>query len=130
VKYTYVIRNAQEATTWQRPLDLPCADVTVRIEGKKANEVRCDLLDRTQAEAKTVVYSSAGQEIPAGRVLKVELGRLPLPWMTYSKWAALVILAVLIAGTSWLHFARRRRAAAVKEKPQEAAQTKKRKRAA
>ena len=108
LKYTYILRNTKEATTWQRPLDLPCNDVTIRIEGKSSDEVRCPLLRRTEADAKTVAYASAGQEIPAGRVLRVELGRLPLPWMAYSKWAAVAILLLLITGTLWLHFARRR----------------------
>ena len=118
LKYTYVLRNTKEATAWQRPLDLPCADVTIRIEGRSPDEVRCDLLRRTQADAKTVVYTSARQEIPAGRVLRVELGRLPLPWMTYSKWAALGILLAVIAVTAGLHFGRRR-VATLEERPME-----------
>jgi hypothetical protein len=123
LKYTYVLRNIKEATVWQRPLDLPCADVTLRIEGKSPDEVRCDLLRQTQADDKTVVYTSAGQELAAGRVLRVELGRLPLPWMTYSKWAAVAILLLLIAVTGALHVSRRR-AAPPEENAQELAQSK------
>ncbi len=111
VRYTYVLRNTQEAAIWRRPMDLSCSDVTVRIEGKSPDEVRCGLLSRLPDDAKAVIYTSAGQTIPAGRVLRVELGRMPLPWMTYSKWAAVVILLAVIAATSWLHFARRRAAA-------------------
>lgn len=126
LKYTYVLGNTKEATAWQRPLDLPCADVTIRIEGRSPDEVRCDLLRRTTASAKTVVYTSAGQEIPAGRVLWVELGRLPLPWMTYGKWAALGILLAAIAVTGWLHFAGRRAASLQARPMQRPTATKKR----
>ena len=111
LRYTYILRNTQEATTWQRPMDLPCSDVTVRIEGRSPDEARCALLSRSEADANAVVYTSAGQPVPAGRVLRVELGRMPLPWMTYGKWAALAVLLASIVATSCLHFARRRAAA-------------------
>jgi hypothetical protein len=129
VKYTYVLRNTQEAAVWQRPLDLPCSEVTVRVEGKAANEVRCEQLRRTQADEKSVVYASAGENLPGGRVLKVELGRLPLPWMTYSKWAAVAILLLLVAVTSWWHFVGRR-ATPVDRTPRELSKAKRKKRAA
>ncbi len=111
VRYTYVLRNTQEAITWRRPMDLPCSDVTVRIVGKSPDEVRCGLLSRLPDDTKGVIYTSAGQTIPADRMLRVDLGRMPLPWMTYSKWAAVAILLAIMAATSWLHFARRRAAA-------------------
>ena len=36
LRYTYVLRNTQEVTLWQRPLDLPCSHLTVRVEGKSS----------------------------------------------------------------------------------------------
>jgi hypothetical protein len=122
LKYTYVLRNTKESTSWRRPLDLPCSDVTVRIEGRSPDEVRCELLDRVQADKGGVVFASGGHALPAGQVLRVELGRLPLPWMSYSKWAAVAILLVIVAATSWLHFVRSRDAAsreAVRQTPRE-----------
>ena len=107
LRYTYVLRNTQEVSQWKRPLDLPCANVTVRVEGKSADEVRCKLLRRTAAGDKAVVFESGGQRLAAGQVLQVEMGRLPLPWMTYGKWAAVAILLGLIGGASCLHFRRR-----------------------
>ncbi len=115
IKYTYVLRNTQEATTWRRPMDLPCADVTVRVEGKSPDEVRCDRLDCTQADAKSVIFASAGQTLSSEQVLSVELGRLPLPWMAYSKWAAVAILLALIAVTGGLHVVRRHKPTAAAE---------------
>ena len=106
LRYTYVLRNTAEVTRWKRPLDLPCSNVTIRVEGKSPKEVRCELLRQTALADKSVVFESAGQELPAGQVLQVELGRLPLPWMTYGKWAAVAIMLFLIAGASWVHFRR------------------------
>ena len=45
-----------------------------------------------------VVFQSRDNLLPAGHVLRVELGRLPLAWMAYAKWAAILLLAALIAG--------------------------------
>ena len=130
LRYTYVLRNTQEVSQWKRPLDLPCSNVTVRVEGKSPDEVRCELLRRTTAGEKTVVFESAGQELPAGQVLQVELGRLPLPWMTYGKWAAVAVMLVLIAGAGWLHFRRGNRQSPAKALPKTLTARNKRKRAA
>ncbi len=109
LRYTYVLRNTQEVSQWKRPLDLPCANVTIRVEGKSPNEVHCASLGRTAAEEKAVVFASAGQKLPAGQVLQVELGRLPLPWMTYGKWVAVAVMLVLTSGAGWLHWRRGKR---------------------
>ena len=130
LRYTYVLRNTQEVSQWKRPLDLPCADVTVRVEGKSPDEVRCESLRPTTADAKTVVFASAGQTLAAGEVLQVELGRLPLPWMAYGKWAAVAVMAALIAGAGWLHFRRGKRPLSAAALPKTRTTRNKRKRAA
>jgi hypothetical protein len=108
LSYTYVLRNTKEILRWQRPMDLPCSNVTIRVEGKAADEVRCELPGLAAAGENASEFASQGQEIPAGQVLSVELGRLPLPWMSYGKWVALAIMIVLIVGATCLHFLRRR----------------------
>ena len=130
LRYTYVLRNTQEVSRWKRPLDLPCANVTIRVEGKSPNEVRCESLGQTATDEKAVVFESAGQELPAGQVLQVELGRLPLPWMTYGKWAAVAIMLVLIAAAGWLQFRRGKRQSPDKTLPKTLTAQNKRKRAA
>jgi hypothetical protein len=130
LRYTYVLRNTQEVMRWKRPLDLPCSNVTIRVQGKPPGEVRCQMLRRTTADEKSVAFDSAGQEFPAGQVLQVELGRLPLPWMAYGKWAAVAIMLGLVAGASWLHFRRRRRQSPPKALPKTLTARNGRKRAA
>ena len=129
VRYTYVIRNTEEVFRWKRPLDLPCSNVTIRVEGKSPKEVRCESLGQTTADDKTVVFESAGQELPAGHVLQVELGRLPVPWMTYGKWAAVAVMFSLIAAGGWVHF-RRNRQPSTQSQPKTLTARNKRKRAA
>ena len=109
LRYTYVLRNTEEVSRWKRPLDLPCSDVTIHVEGKSPDEVRCELFRRTTLGERSVVFESAGQAFPANQLLQVELGRLPLPWMAYGKWAAVAVMLVLIAGAGWFHFRRHHR---------------------
>ena len=130
LRYTYVLRNAEKVLQWKRPFDLPCSNVTLRIEGMPPSEVRCELLRQTSADEKTTVFESAGQEVPAGQILQVELGRLPLPWMSYGKWAALAVMLALIAGAGWLHFRRGNRHLSATVSPKSLTARNKRKRAA
>jgi len=130
LRYTYVLRNTQEVSRWKRPLDLPCSNVTIRVEGKSPKEVRCAMLRAASSDENSVVFESAGQEFPAGQVLQVELGRLPLPWMTYGKWAAVAIMFGLIAAAGWLHFRRGQRRSAAQGQPKMLTARNKRKRAA
>jgi len=106
LRYTYIVRNTQKVSHWKRTVDLPCTNVTVRVEGVPPDEVRCGMLRRTVADENSVTFESAGQEIAAGQVLQVDLGRLPLPWMTYGRWVAVAIMLGLIAVGGWLHFHR------------------------
>jgi hypothetical protein len=130
IRYTYVLRNTQKVSVWRRPLDLPCSDVTIRVEGKAKDEVHCATLDQASSDEKATVYTTGGRQLVAGQVLKVELGRLPLPWMTYGKWAALAILLGLIATVGGWHLLGRLRRAPAAAPTQSLPARNKRKRAA
>jgi hypothetical protein len=130
LKYTYVLRNTQKVLVWKRPVDLPCSKVTIRVEGKASEEVHCAALRQAQSGPNAIVFESGGEPIPAGQVLQVEIGRLPLPWMTYGKWAALAIMLVLIGGTGWWHLRRRGRTSLPAASPKTLTAQSKRKRAA
>jgi hypothetical protein len=114
VKFTYVIRNAEISRHWQRPLDLPCSDLCVRVQTTKPEEIACNLGRGTIAgnEAKSgpseVVFHSTGKLLPAGFVIGVELNHLPVPWMAYARWTALFTLIGAVAGTSIFTVRRRR----------------------
>ncbi len=116
VKFTYVIRNAAISRTWQRPLDLPCDDVSIRVETPKPEEVACSLSPAAvekrgkdeQGEKGVAVFQSAGKPLPAGFVICVDLAHLPVPWMAYARWAAPAVLLGIVAGASVFMLRRRR----------------------
>lgn len=108
LKFTYLLPLQSRYRCWQRPLDLPCDSLRVQVEHAKPEEVACSLKRVPDGQSGMMTFESDGNTLPAGHVLSVELGRLPVPVMIYARWAALAILAVAIGGTS-LALIRRRR---------------------
>jgi hypothetical protein len=96
LKFTYVIPNTEQQRVWHRPLDLPCSSVCVRVRCQDPDSVSCNLPLGTVKQAGEAVFQSNGQTLPAGFSLSVELGRLPIPWMSYGRWFALGLLMILI----------------------------------
>jgi hypothetical protein len=108
VKFTYVLPTQSRYHRWQRPLDLPCDALRVRVEYAKIEEVACNLNRGPDEEAGKITFDSNGNTLPAGHTISVELGRLPVPFMAYARWAALAVLAIFIAGASLMLIRRRR----------------------
>jgi hypothetical protein len=108
VKFTYVVPTQSGHHRWQRPLDLPCDLVRVRVENAGPEQVACNLKPGTEEETDTRTFGSDGKTLPAGHAISVELGRLPLPLMAYARWAALAILTIFVAGASLIRVRRRR----------------------
>ena len=108
LKYTYVLRNAEVDRHWERRLDLPCSQVQLRVCPTKPDEVACDLPSLPALHPGELVFESNAQELPAGRVIHVTLGHLPLLWMAQARWVAVTVLVGLIAGTSGVMIWRRR----------------------
>jgi hypothetical protein len=109
LRYTYVLRNDQTCRCWMRPLDLPCSQVRLRVRTSQPGDVRCDLPWLPAERDGEILFECDGRVLPAGHVLRVELGRLPLGWMDYARPVAVLGLIGLVAGTSCLLVARRRR---------------------
>ncbi|HUT12831.1 MAG TPA: hypothetical protein VMY42_20215 [Thermoguttaceae bacterium] len=110
LKFTYLLPNAQKHRIWERPLDLPCSQVRVRIRTDDADAVSCTLPQKSVQrldEAYEVVFESNGETLPAAEVIRLELGSLPVPWMTSARWVAVVALVLLIAGVSFVMLRRR-----------------------
>jgi hypothetical protein len=93
---TYVLPNDKDYYIWQRPVDLPSALVRIVTRVEDPNAVTCSLGTRSSPSGGEVVFSSVPQ-MPAGEVIRVEIGRLPVPAIAYARWAALVLLAAAIA---------------------------------
>ncbi len=93
---TYVLPNEKAYYLWKRPVDLPSSQVRIAVRADDPEAVACSLGTRSLASGGEVVFSSDG-ELPAGHMIRVELGHLPVPVMAYARWAALVLLAAAIA---------------------------------
>ncbi len=73
LKFTYTLPNTERHRLWERPLDLPCSHVRVRVETDKPEEVLCSLDRWSELAPGELVFESKGQTLPAGHVIRVEL---------------------------------------------------------
>ena len=108
LKFTYVLANPKSRFHWDRPLDLPCSDLTLIIRTARPDEVSCNLDAKPLRHRDEVTFALSGRNLPAGQVIRVDLGRLPMPLMAYGRWLALAVLIGLVGGTG-LMLGRRRR---------------------
>lgn len=95
--FTYVLPVTDSKRSWERRLDLPSSQVTVRVRSDQgeAGEVVCSLPANSSARHTDVHHFSA-DGLPASEVIHVHLERLAAPWITWARWGALVLLAGMI----------------------------------
>jgi hypothetical protein len=93
LKFTYTLPNEARHRVWQRPLDLPCEELVLRVRHDKPDEIACSLEAIPATAAGETAFAARGTTLPAGHVIRVELGRLPVPWTRYARWTALALLA-------------------------------------
>lgn len=113
LEFTYLLRNTKSSFVWQRPMDLPCSKLRIQVRTENPEQVTCNLPAEAtkQHDGMTeLVFESDGQTLAAGHVIRLQLGAVPVPWMTYARWGAVIVLGVLIAGTGAIVFRRRRSA--------------------
>lgn len=111
--FTYVLPIAGQQRVWQRPLDLPTSHVRVRVHTPKPEEIDCSLNAaevRRVGEQSEATFESNGSVLPAGNVIRVALGHLPIPWMFYGRWAALGVLVAMIGTAVAISTGRKNRA--------------------
>ncbi len=113
LRLTYWLPIEQRRRVWQRPLDLPCSHVRVRVHTEEPNDVACNLAQgpvQRHDEMTQLTFESQGQTLPAGHVIRLDLDQLPLPWMAYGRYVASLVLVGLVAGASVVVIKRRRAA--------------------
>ena len=109
-------RNADTRRSWQRPLDLPCEDLLVRVVAENPEEIACNLPRAESATTtgddgaspKEAIFHSDGKPLPADFTLRVDLAHLPVAWITQARWIALAALGCL-AAVAGVVFLRRRK---------------------
>jgi hypothetical protein len=102
LRFTYTLRNEDTQRVWQRVLDAPCESLCVRVQHAKLDEVDCNLTLASSRRSGEKVFESHEEVLPAGHMVSVNLGALPIPWSVYARWTALLVLGVLVVGTALL----------------------------
>jgi hypothetical protein len=92
--FTYVL-PVEEDYVWERTTELPCSKLRIRVVGKTAEEVTCNLPAVGSGFKGQAVFAAASA-LPAGQVVRVELNRLAGSFMASAKWVAVCVLATLI----------------------------------
>ena len=111
LKFTYVLPNTKSHRLWERPMDLPCSELHLCVRAANPNEVSCNLEPgpvRQSGELTELSFQSSGGTLPPGHVIRVQLGYFPVPWMTYGRYPAPLVLIGLIAAASLVIIRQRR----------------------
>ncbi len=108
LKFSYVLRSDQRLRAWERRLDLPCEDFAVEVHAENPAEISCTLPKSAAKAGRVVAFWSAGQTLPAGQRIRVQFGRLPLPWSDYARWLSPVALLAMVSLAGYLMVRRQR----------------------
>lgn len=84
---------------FQRPLDLPCVHARVAVTGPCSQELTCNLPKVTAPNLVPIGFESAGQTLPAGYTLQLQMRQLSVSWIAYARWVAIILLGGLLAAT-------------------------------
>ena len=104
LKFTYVLPSFEGHRFLERPLDLPTFRLLVTIPNADAKQVTCNAVQTEHDDQAAVMFAS--EQLPAGHVLRVDFGRLPVSLAAFAPWGAFVIVVGLI-GTTILILKRR-----------------------
>lgn len=107
LRFTYVLPTTERRRVWERPVDLPTSNLRITVISDEPGGLVCNLSEPVDERPGEVVFA-ATTTLSRGEVVRLELGDLPIPWMTYARWLALLVVAALIGGTSAVLWRRRR----------------------
>jgi hypothetical protein len=96
--YELPVENNQ--LLFKRPLDLPCLHARVAVKGQCSQELTCNLPKVTAPNLVPIGFESAGQTLPAGYTLQLQMGQLSVSWIVYARWVAIILLGGLLAATT------------------------------
>jgi len=98
--FTYILPIERQHQLWERPLDLRCGDVRVRVVASNPTGITCNLPSGPTAVSGESVFEHRAESLPPGHAIRVEFGRLPLPLSAYARWIALGTLVMLIVAVT------------------------------
>jgi hypothetical protein len=98
--FTYILPIEKTNQLWERPLDLPCSDIRVSIVASDRRGPTCNLPALKSGPSNGLSFHHRAELLPAGHRIRVEFGRLPVPFSVYARWIALGVLGTLILAAS------------------------------
>ena len=98
LRFTYRVPLEESGGLFRRPLDLPSANVRVRVRSKNGQQVSCNLPRMSEAEDQAV-FAAGDRQLPAGYTIELQIGSLPIPWMRHARWASLIALVSIMVMT-------------------------------
>ncbi len=98
--FMYRLPAEHNELVFERSLDLPCKQARIAVSGQGSEEVTCSLPRVTAPGQVPVGFESAGQPLPAGTPLRLEMRQLPVSWIVYGRWAAILLLAGFLGVTA------------------------------
>lgn len=98
---TYVIANDERQRVVQRELDLACSRVRLTVRTDTPHAVTCNLSATPDIQEGQVCFESEGATLPAGHVIRLEMGQLPVSLIVYARWVAVAVLLGLMAGVAY-----------------------------
>lgn len=108
VKFTYRLPVEQRSSRLRRELDLPTDRVTLRVHGGTAPQLGGQFRSNSPTLLSVPAASATnGDEIafashsslPAGHIVELRIGELPVRWEVVTRWATIVVFVVLVAAT-------------------------------
>lgn len=100
LRFSYGLPIEERHRVLRRKLDLPTSELIVTVDAGTTCQ-SCNLAATSASNQQLAFASPPGKRLPAGHVLELKLGELPVPLMTYAKWGALLLLAVLVSSSLW-----------------------------
>lgn len=96
--FTYRIPLEKSGGLFRRVLDIPTDEFSLTVQGEGTKKLNCNLPSDKKLDGQTR-FANSNQPLPDGHVVELQIGNLPLPWAQYSRWAALMLLGLLIVTT-------------------------------
>jgi len=98
--FIYQLPVENDQLLFKRLLDLPCLHARVAVTGQCSQQLTCNLPKVTAPDLVPISFESAGQTLPAGYTLQLQMRQMSVSWIVYARWAAIILLGGLLAATT------------------------------
>jgi hypothetical protein len=107
VKFTYLLPAVDGKRVLEWSVNLPCTRCRFCVRGENADRFECNLPRLAIPDQATIDFESSEPTMPADHIVKLELAKLPTPWIVYLRWSALAVFAGLILVTGAFRITRK-----------------------